>query len=282
MDTELYRTFLAIGDTGSFTAAAREVGRTQSAVSQQVKRLEHVLGHALFDRAGGKVELTEQGKALVDFARTITGTQAQAMAAFKSGSFEGIVVVGIPDAYLKRALTEVIGEFMRLYPRATINVVIDESATLARRVADGTVDLAFVTEGGWPTRGPLVFRDRLLVIGPSHVDLSKADPLPLSVWDERNYDEGLLIAALERMNRRHRVVHVCRNVQAQHAVIAAGHCVAILAESSMIAGERAYLEADGFPVMRELPVRLERSHVKKSQVIDRLEAHFLQHFAQGR
>ncbi|MFN0194391.1 MAG: LysR family transcriptional regulator [Aestuariivirga sp.] len=280
MDIDLYKTFLAIADTGSFTAAARQVARSQSAVSQQIKRLEDALGQPLFERTTGNVDLTEYGKSLLGFARGIVDIQSQAMAAFNRGSFEGIVVVGIPDAYLKRVHKDVVAEFSSLYPQATLNVVIDESAALARRISDGSVDLAFVTEGSCSTCGPVVFRDRLVVVGSVDGDLHKADPLPLSVWDERNIHEGVLIAALETMNRRYRVAHICRSALAQHAVIAAGLCAAVMTESSMIEGERAYLEKDGFPVLRELKIRLERAPAKKSRVIDRLERHFLEFFGQ--
>ena len=279
MDIELYRTFLAISETRSFTDAARQAGRTQAAVSQQVKRLETTLGRPLFERSGGTVELTEFGKALLGYARSIVDTHSQALAAFSRGSFEGIVVIGIPDAYLNRLHAAVVREFVRLYPEARLNVVVDASPQLAGRIVDGSIDLAFVTRELAPTRGPKVFSDRLVVVGPDSVDLSKADPLPLTVWDARNANEDLLIRTLERLNRRYRVAHICRSVLAQHDVIVAGLCMAPLAESAIIPGERAYLDADGFPVLKQMDVHLERSRAKKSRIVDRLEQHFLSCFS---
>ncbi|MGH6645016.1 MAG: LysR family transcriptional regulator, partial [Bradyrhizobium sp.] len=102
MDINLYKAFLAVTDTGSFTRAAQEVGRTQSAVSLQIRRLEDALGRPLFDRAAGSVELTEYGKSLLGFARNIVDTHSEALAAFSRGSFQGLVVLGIPDGYVKR------------------------------------------------------------------------------------------------------------------------------------------------------------------------------------
>jgi DNA-binding transcriptional LysR family regulator len=279
MDIELYRTFLAISDSRSFTAAAQQVGRTQSAVSQQVKRLEEALGHPLFERHSGAVDLTEYGKSLITYARNIVDTQSEVLRAFKRANFGGIIVVGIADAYVNRITGQVAVEFMKLYPEATVNIVIDDSLGLSRRIADGSVDLAFVTEGNCPTRGPVAFRDRLVVLGPATGDLHKADPLPLAVWDERNQDEVPLITYLNSVNRRYRIAYVCRSVHAQHAAITAGLCAAVLVEGSMVEGERAYLEDDGFPVLKQLTIRLERSRAKKSQVIDRLEQHFLEYFS---
>jgi DNA-binding transcriptional LysR family regulator len=279
MDIELYRTFLAIGDTGSFTAAARQVSKTQSAVSQQVKRLEDAMGRPLFARGAGAVDLTEYGKSLLGFARSIVDTHSEALAAFKRGAFQGLVVIGMPDGYMKRALQDVVVEFAKLYPEAALNVVIDDSPTLARKLADGSIDLTFVTEGAWPARGPVVFRDRLVIAGPAEGDLHRADPLPLAVWDERAFDHRLMIEALERMDRRYRIACICRSVHGKHAAITAGLCASVMVESSLVDGERAYLAADGFPVLREVNVRLERSPAKKSQAIDRLAQHLLRHFS---
>lgn len=98
MDIDLYRTFLAIADSRSFTAAARQVGRTQSAMSQQVRRLEDSLGHPLFERGPGMVNLTEYGKTLISYARTITETHQAAVSVFRREEFRGVAVMGVADA----------------------------------------------------------------------------------------------------------------------------------------------------------------------------------------
>jgi DNA-binding transcriptional LysR family regulator len=280
MDIELYRTFLAIADTGCFTTAAHQVGRTQSAVSQQIRRLEDSLGQTLFERTPGSVALTEYGKSLLRPARQILSVHDEALAMFRRTGFEGIVVVGVADAYVNRILRDVAREFARLYPQATINVVIDDSLGLSRRIADGTIDIAFVTEGNCPTRGPVAFHDRLVVVGPTEPDLSQLDPLPVAVWDERNQDELPLMAELRRRGRRYRPLYVCRSVHAQHMAVTAGLCVAVLVEGSMVSGEKAYLEAEGFPVLKDLSIRLERSYAKRSPAIDRLIEHYLAFFSE--
>jgi len=279
MDIELYRTLLAICDTGSFTSAARRMGRTQSAVSQQLRKLEATLGQPLFERQVGSVDVTEYGKSLLESARCIIDPHSEVLASFKRTAFEGTIVIGIADAYVNRVLKTVATEVTRLYPQATLTIVMDDSLSLSRRVADDSVDLAFVTEGNCPTRGPVAFLDRLVLVGPVTGDLHKLDPLPVVVWDHHNQHELPLIAALEAMNRRYRIVFVCRSVNAQHAAVTAGLGVAVLVEGSMSQGERAYFEQDGFPVMKQPTIRLEHSRAKQSKVISRFEQHFLAHFA---
>jgi DNA-binding transcriptional LysR family regulator len=279
MDIELYRTFLAVADSRSFTLAAQMVGRTQPAVSQQIKRLEAAIGRPLFERSSTLISLTEHGKSLLRPARSIVAMHTESMESFKRTSFAGNIVVGVADAYVNRILKDLTREFMALFPEAALSVVIDDSLGLSRRIADGTVDLAFVTEGNCPTRGPVAFRDRLVVVGPAHIDLSKADPLPVAIWDERNEDETPLSRLLSSMNRRYRAVFACRSVHAQHQAIASGLCVGVLVEGSMVAGERAYIAPGEFPVLKELNIRLERSSAKRSPAVARLAEHYLKHFS---
>jgi DNA-binding transcriptional LysR family regulator len=278
MDIELYRTFLAICDSKSFTLAAQQVNRTQSAVSQQVKRLEEMLGHPLFERSASHVDVTQFGKALISHARTIVATQADVVQTFRRQNFAGTFVVGVADAYVNRILRAVLGEFAKVFPDAAINIVIDDSLGLSRRVADGSVDFAFITEGNAPTRGPVVFTDRVVVVGPEKGELWRADPLPLVVWDVRNEDEEPLIKHLNAQGRSYRNAVVCRSVSAQHMAITESLGVGVLVEGSMVAGERAYLEKEGFPVLKEVKVHLDRSFANRSRTVQRLLDHYVDFF----
>lgn len=278
MDIELYRTFLAICDSKSFTLAAQQVNRTQSAVSQQVKRLEDMLGQPLFERSANHVDVTQFGKALISHARSIVETQTDILQTFKRVNFAGTFVVGVADAYVNRILKDVLSEFAKVFPDAAINIVIDDSLGLSRRVSDGTVDFAFITEGNAPTRGPIVFTDRVVVVGPETGKLWKADPLPLVVWDVRNEDEASLITLLNSQQRGYRNAVVCRSVSAQHMAITAGLGVGVLVEGSMVPGERVYLEKEGFPVLKEVKVHLDRSFANRSRTIERLIDHYTDFF----
>lgn len=166
MEIDLLRTFLTIYDLGSFTGAARKVGRTQSAVSQQMRRLEESLGRPLFVRTATSISLTEHGVMLLERARTIVESVDEARALFDRGSVEGVVVLGMPDEYAPRLLQLVCREFAALYPAATLDLVFDESRGLVTRLAEGSVDIAFITEGEGPVAdGPVLFRDRIVWVG---------------------------------------------------------------------------------------------------------------------
>ena len=113
LDLDLMKTFLAIADTGSFTRAAEEVHKTQSAVSMQMKRLEEVLGRPLFARDGRASRFTPDGERLIEFARRLVSVNDEAVSAFTRPELTGTVRLGTPDDYADRFLPEILARFSR-------------------------------------------------------------------------------------------------------------------------------------------------------------------------
>lgn len=136
VDIDLLRTFVAICETRSFTAAARHVGRTQSAVSLQMRRLEESLDRPLFFRGPSSVTLTEHGELLYGHALEILAGVDKALAAFDRSSPAGIVMIGLPDDYAPRVLPFILDCTKALLPHVTVDIVLDESKTLARHLAE--------------------------------------------------------------------------------------------------------------------------------------------------
>src|SRR5580765_4524993 len=102
LDVDLLKTFLAIADTGSFTRAAEEVHKTQSAVSMQMKRLEEVLSRPLFGRDGRAIRFTPDGERLIEYARRMVTLNDEAVSAFTQPELSGTVRFGTPDDYADR------------------------------------------------------------------------------------------------------------------------------------------------------------------------------------
>jgi DNA-binding transcriptional LysR family regulator len=283
MDIDLLRTFVAICDTKSFTTAARHVGRTQSAVSLQMRRLEESLGRPLLVRGASGVTLTEHGMLLLDHARDILQRVGEARALFDRGSVEGVVVLGLPDDYAPRILSRVLRGFTELYPAATINLVIDESRTLVKHLTDGSVDLAFITEGEGPhSGGPIAFHDRIVWVEPAGSDLHMRDPVPLAIWDESDGYARRMLPALKAMGREYRIAIMARSMTGLRGAVTAGLAMTAMMSSSVTDGMRQLGAEDGFPPLAELGVRLERAHLRRSAVIDRLEGHLLTSLADQR
>ena len=281
MDIDLLKSFIAICETGSFTAAARQVGRTQSAISLQVRRLETTLGRPLLVRSSGNVGLTEHGEMFLGYAREIVASYDAALAAFDRGSVEGVVVLGLPEDYAPRILSDVLRSFIELYPLATVDLVLEESKMLIKRLAEGAVDLAFITEGEGPVRGgPIVFRDRTVWVAPLTGNVHERDPLPVAIRDESDTNTLIMMNSLQAMKRAHRVSVISRNMTGVRAAVTGGLAVSVMMRSSVTADMRELTPAEGFPPLTDFTIRLERAHLKKSAIIDRLEAHLRARFSQ--
>jgi DNA-binding transcriptional LysR family regulator len=273
VNTDLLRTFVAIAETGSFTAAGRSVGRTQSAISLQMRRLEDSLGRPLFLKGTPGTNLTEHGVLLLGHARRILRGMDEAKAAFDRGTVSGVIVLGLPSDYAPCILEPVLQTFSELYPAATLDLVIDESRQLTRRLAEGSIDLAFVTECEGPVSGgPVAFRDRIVWVTPTGRDLHLLDPIPIAIWDESDGYARRMLSALDEMGRAYRTAVVSRSMQGLRGAVSSGLAMTAMMSMSVGPGMRQLTEADGFPALADLSIHIERAHLKKSGIIDVLEA----------
>ncbi|MEU0491387.1 LysR family transcriptional regulator [Nocardiopsis sp. NPDC006139] len=234
----LYEVFLTVAETGSFTAAARVLGYTQSAVSRQVQALEQELGAVLFDRLPRGVALTGAGRALVPHARAAVGHLAAARAELAAlrrldggrlrvGSFSSAGVTLVPRA---------LAGLRRLHPGVEVTHVEALTADLVGRVEEGALDAAVVVAPAGPVRVELLplLEEPLLVAVPAGHRLAgragvRLEELAGEAWiaGRERAGETLLGPAVER-GFRPRIAHVVREWAAKQGFVAAGLGVTVL------------------------------------------------------
>ncbi|TIS07095.1 MAG: LysR family transcriptional regulator, partial [Mesorhizobium sp.] len=144
LDLDQLQTFISIADTGSFTRAAEEVHRTQSAVSMQMRRLEERIGKPLFEKDG-------RTNKLLSYARRLIYLNRETLAAFDDQRLEGTIRIGTPDDYADRFLPEIMARFSRSNPRVELTVICEPTPGLVEHIKRGNLDLALVTHND--TRG---------------------------------------------------------------------------------------------------------------------------------
>ena len=147
MDPELLRTFQTITETGGFTAAAERLNRTQSAVSQQIRRLEEIIGEPVFRRSAAGVSLTEAGQRLRPHARAILDAHARVLEEFDRSEIAGPVSLGMPEIYAERLVPQILSTFHTQYPQVRINLELRDTKVLVGQLRKGELDLSFATEG---------------------------------------------------------------------------------------------------------------------------------------
>ena len=144
LESDLLRTFVAVTDTGSFTRAAEVVGRSQSAVSLQMKRLEESAGGALFERGSRGVLPTRLGRVLLTHARRVVSLLEEAGLALKSPPLTGPVRLGLPEEYGHAILTRTLGAFARRHPDVEVTARCGSSAENLSRLDANALDVAIV------------------------------------------------------------------------------------------------------------------------------------------
>jgi DNA-binding transcriptional LysR family regulator len=143
LDTVTLQCFLAVADTGSFTKAADKVGRTQSAISQQIAKLEHITEKSLINR-GKTFSLITDGELFLGYARKIFELHREALDRFKEPELEGEIRFGLPEDFATMVLSDVLVDFSRLHPRVTLNVECDLTLNIFNRFTQGKSDLVLL------------------------------------------------------------------------------------------------------------------------------------------
>ncbi|WWR54972.1 LysR substrate-binding domain-containing protein [Streptomyces sp. SCSIO 30461] len=200
------RTFLAVAQTLSFTGAARRLGVRQSTVSQHVRRLESATGRRLFTRDTHSVRLTEDGEAMLGFARSILDAQERAAVFFSGHRPRGRLRFGASEDFVLTRLPEILRTFRSEHPEVDLELTVALSGTLHRRLEAGGLDLVLAKRAASDGPGELVWRDTLGWIGAPRLSPAPDRPVPLIVFPPPGITRAKALEALQSHNRAWRIV----------------------------------------------------------------------------
>ena len=253
LDSDLLRTFLEVSTTGSFSKAAGQIFRSQSAVSLQMKQLEAVLGQTLFRRHGRGVHLTLVGERLQPLALQVVSLLDKAAIELGAPGLRGALRIGIPDEYGDSLLAAVIAQFARDNPEVELAVRCSFSAGFPQALANDELDIA-VHALASPDPDPgahLLRRQRTCWVASKHHLVHQQRPLPLALFDRSCWWRDSAMQALTRAGIEFREVFSSESVTGISAAVAAGVAVALIGEESL-RDEFLLLTAEqGFPAMPE-------------------------------
>ncbi len=247
LDIDLLRSFVSVVDAGGFTRAGERVHRTQSTVSQQIKRLEDLVGRPLLHRNGKQATLTEEGERLLSYARRILALEREARDVVSRPAADGIVRLGIPEDFAAYRLAEMLSDFLRARPTLRLDVRCGLSVAHQRALELGELDLALFKRGAgegqciasWPEQL------RWVTSRKRPVDLRR-DPIPLAVAEQGCLYRNRLIHAIEAAGRSWHIAYMSPNLAGIQAAVSAGLGVSILPEIA-IPPEHQIIEAEEFP-----------------------------------
>lgn len=235
LDLDLLKTLVAIAETGSFSAAAAVVHRTPSAVSMQVKKMEEVLGRAVFIRDSRSVALTADGAFLLEHARRMLALNREAVARFVLPDVEGVVRLGAPDDCAERFLPGMLRRFADSHPCVTVDVVVDGSERMIAMLKAGRLDLTLITcDAGFDDRdAEVLYRERLVWATCRGGVAPEKHPLPVSVWEDGCVWRKAGLDGLNAAGRDWRIAFQSAHISGQRAAILADLAVAPIPKSAL-------------------------------------------------
>ncbi|MEP4378413.1 MAG: LysR substrate-binding domain-containing protein [Alphaproteobacteria bacterium] len=276
LDIPLLRTLLAVVDSGSFTRAATQVHRTQSAVSMQIKRLEDVVGRSLFERAGRRSALTREGEALTEYARRILHLHDEALTTISAPEIVGAVRLGVPDDYVSGFLPGVLSAFADTYPLVEVELHCASSTKVSRAHEAGAVDIGLVTMEMVEQACQLVRREQVVWATSRRHVVHERTPVPLAVFEPGCSFRKWAVESLDAARRSYRIAYSSESVAGLVTAVEAGLAVTILPRSGMPADFRELLPDEGFPVLPVVDIGLIPPRSDAGPAVHALATHIAQ------
>lgn len=247
LDLDLLRTFVAVADLNTFAAAAAAVCRTQSAVSQQMKRLEQLVGKELFARHGRNKLLTEHGIQLLGYARKILRFNDEACMSLMFSNLQGVLTLGASDESADTILPFLLNRISSVYPKLALDVSVKRNAFMIEMLKENEVDLVVTTHR------PGQFNCLTLRTSPTHwycaaeYVLQQGEPVPLVLLDDPSPFRDMVLAALNEANIPWRLAYVASTLPAVRAAVKAGLGVTARPVEMMSPDLRVLGKSDGLP-----------------------------------
>lgn len=279
LDVDLLKTFAVLAETGNFTRTAEEVGRTQSAVSMQVKRLEELIGKQLISRVGRSNSLTSDGQMMLDYARRMIQLNDEAMTVFTKPEITGHVRFGTPDDYADRILPDVLARFARTNPKVQVDVDCRESRTMVDMVNAGDLDLAMITCESDIANAQVIRSERLLWVTSTRHSVHRNEVLPVALSQFGCAWRQMALDGLEVIGRPYRLAYASSNSVAITSAVLAGLAIAAIPEICMRPGMRVLTETEGFAPLGMFDIGLIRSS-KTNAASDSLACHIAEAMCQ--
>jgi DNA-binding transcriptional LysR family regulator len=214
LDTALIRTFITVAEKASMTAAASALHLTQGAVSQQVRRLEDVLGASLFERDRRGLRLTGAGERLFGRARQILALNDEIWTEMTGDVQRGQVRLGVPFDLVGKGISPVLKSYNAAFSQVELSLVCAASPDLKAGLAEGDIDVALIEEPVGQGNGECLRIERLVWVGAKGGTARAKRPLPVSMVSQSCAFRPAVFNALESRKVAWRTVFESGNIEA--------------------------------------------------------------------
>lgn len=274
--TDLLRTFVSVIDLGAYTKAGDVLGRTQPAISLQMRRLEDLVGAPIVKQVGRSLLLTREGEMLLSYAREILRLNDEAASYFNRAKLAGVLRVGLPNDYAAAFLQGVITEYTRQHAGISLEIYCGWSSEILDRLRADELDLTIAMVNSehaqylsrsWIER-PIWAVAKSMTVEPTA-------SIPLAAHPEGCAYRARMIQALDAAHMRWRVAYTGPGISGLQNAVINGLGVSALTRYTILPGMRVLDESDGFPPMAEIRVGLFYKHPRLSDAGIRLVNHII-------
>ena len=264
LEIDLLRSFAVIAEVRALSRAAHRIGRTQSALSQQMKRLEEIVDQPLFQRTGRGVVLTSPGERLLIHAQRILRVHDEAMADLCGKGLSGSIRFGCPDDYAAVFLPSLLRQFSSQHPHALVEVVCGPTPRLIEQLEKRAVDLAMISLPDGSPSDDIIRREQLVWVGYPGLDSAHFDPLPLALSDPDTLDHLAACDALQRAGRAYRIAYASSSLSGLTALVRSGQAFAVLTQTAVPADLQVLNADPGLPPLPSVGITLKFARARPS------------------
>jgi DNA-binding transcriptional LysR family regulator len=241
------RAVVAVVDKGSFSGAAKHIGRTQSAVSLQIAKLEDRMDIRLFERTSRSIVQTPAGEVFTAYARRILDLADEAYAAVKSPEISNPLRIGFAEYLVPHHLYKLFSRFNRRYPKAAIELKLGVGGALIRELKDGKLDV--VVAGPEGEKGLILIEEPLVWVGPEgELPDVEGEALELILMQPPCSYRKAAFESLAKAERPWNLALSANSIQGTQSAVAAGLGVSVVPKSAV--NKDLKIMSKGFP---ELP-----------------------------
>lgn len=265
LPTDLLRTFISVVELGGHSKAGAVLGRSQPAISLQIRRLEELVRAPLLAQEGRVINPTPAGEALLSYAREMVRINDEAVRYFHRSDMTGVLRIGLPTDYAVAFLQNTLTTFLRHHPDVDLEIHCDLSRELHQLLRSDDLDIIVAT---MPTaRMPYLSRawvEQPIWAAADFLTLNGSRPVPLGAHLEGCDYRARMIDVLDAAGRRWRIVYTGPGISGLQNAVLNGLCVTALTRATMLPGMRELKEDEGFPKLEPLRIGLFYKHPRLS------------------
>jgi DNA-binding transcriptional LysR family regulator len=255
LPTDVLRTFLAVIDLGSFTKAGQLLGRTQPAISLQIRKLEELVGKTLMDTSGRNIVLTRDGESLARYARQLLVMNDEIVARLQRKESTGNLRVGLPNDYAVAFFQKALTIFSKQHPDVELAIHCDTSELLLSMFNKDELDIAVAMFDGTPPAGLIyTWAERPIWAAGGNLDPEAKSPVPIVAHPEGCHYRDRMVRSLDQIGKPWRVTFCSPGINGLQLAVQSGFGVTALTRKTLMRGMRVLTESDGFPPLPDIHV----------------------------